>query len=57
MFAYFMGRPQDECPYMDIPLHTVFKLTAYGPEEQVFPLEVELTYENRTPDSGHEGGQ
>lgn len=58
IYAYFMGKSQDECPYIDIPLHTVFKLTtrAYGAEEQVFPLEVAHTYQNKTPESGDSDG-
>lgn len=53
IYAYFMGKSQEECPYIDIPLHTVFKLTtrAYGAEEQLFPLEVAHTYQNKTPES------
>lgn len=54
IYAYFMGRPQEECPYIDVPLHTVIKLTprAYGSEEQRCPLDVKSTYKNRTPESG-----
>lgn len=54
IYAYLMGKSQDECPYIDIPLHTVFKLTtrAYGAEEQRFPLDVDSTYQNKTPESG-----
>ncbi|PXF41780.1 6-phosphofructo-2-kinase/fructose-2,6-bisphosphatase 4 [Gracilariopsis chorda] len=58
IYAYFMNKSQDECPYIDIPLHTVFKLTtrAYGAEEEVFPLEIEHTDQNRTPESGDSDG-
>lgn len=58
IYGYFMGKRQDECPYIDIPLHTVFKLTtrAYGAEEQVFPLDVDSTYLNKTPESGDSDG-
>lgn len=53
IYAYLIGKPQDQCPYIDIPLHTVFKLTtrAYGAELQTFPLEVDSTYQNKTPES------
>lgn len=53
IYAYLMGKPQEECPYIDIPLHTVYKLTtrAYGAEEQRFPLDVDSTYQNKTPES------
>lgn len=58
IYAYFMGKPQEKCPYIDIPLHTVFKLTtrAYGAEEQRFPLDVASTYHNKTPESGDSDG-
>lgn len=58
IYAYFMGKSQDECPYIDIPLHTVFKLTtrAYGAEEERFELEVAHTYQNKTPESGDSDG-
>lgn len=54
IYAYLIGKPQDQCPYIDIPLHTVFKLTtrAYGAEQQTFPLDVDSTYQNKTPESG-----
>lgn len=60
IYAYFMSKSQDECPYIDIPLHTVFKLTtrAYGAEEKIFPMDVPSTYQNKTPESGDsDGGQ
>lgn len=58
IYAYFMGESQEKCPYVDIPLHTVFKLTtrAYGVEEQIFKLDVDCTYQNKTPDSGDSDG-
>lgn len=41
LYGYLMGRPQEECPHIPIPLHTVLELspTAYGYEEQRFALE------------------
>jgi len=35
-YAYFHNQPQDELPYINIPLHTVIKLTpkAYGCDEE-----------------------
>jgi len=53
IYAYLMNKTQAGCPSIDIPLHTVFKLTtrAYGAEEERFPLDVEATYNNRTPES------
>lgn len=53
IYAYFTGKRQDECPNIDIPLHTVFKLTttAYGAVETRFPIDVANTYANKTPES------
>lgn len=35
LYGYLMGKPQEECPYLEIPLHTVIELkpTEYGYEE------------------------
>ena len=40
IYSYFMDRPQEDMPFIEIPLHTVIKLTptAYGCEEKRFPL-------------------
>jgi 6-phosphofructo-2-kinase / fructose-2,6-biphosphatase 3 len=40
LYGYLMGRAQDECPHLSIPLHTVIELlpTAYGYEERRFEL-------------------
>ena len=42
ILAYFTGKSREECPFLDVPLHTVFKLTtrAYGVEENRFVLGV-----------------
>lgn len=36
IYAYFMGLPQDKSPWMEVPLHTLIKLTprAYKTEEE-----------------------
>jgi broad specificity phosphatase PhoE/predicted kinase len=41
LYGYLTGRPQEECPHLSIPLHTVIQLTptAYGYEERRFSLE------------------
>ena len=41
--AYLKGKAQEKCPYIDSPLHTVFKLStnAYGAKQQLFSLEVQ----------------
>ncbi|HMJ10413.1 MAG TPA: 6-phosphofructo-2-kinase/fructose-2,6-bisphosphatase [Polyangiaceae bacterium] len=44
LYGYLMGRPQDECPYLPVPLHTVIALTpnAYGYEERRYALEPQV---------------
>jgi broad specificity phosphatase PhoE/predicted kinase len=44
LYGYLMGRPQDECPYLPVPLHTVIALTptAYGYEERRYQLEPQI---------------
>jgi 6-phosphofructo-2-kinase/fructose-2,6-biphosphatase 2 len=36
IYAYFMGSPQDKSPWMEVPLHTLIRLTprAYKTEEE-----------------------
>jgi broad specificity phosphatase PhoE/predicted kinase len=40
LYGYLMGKPQDECPYLTVPLHTVTELTPTetGYDEKRFPL-------------------
>ena len=40
LYGYLMGKPQDECPHLSVPLHTVIELTPTetGYDEQRFPL-------------------
>ncbi len=40
LYGYLMGKPQDECPYLRVPLHTVIQLTPTesGYDEERFPL-------------------
>jgi broad specificity phosphatase PhoE/predicted kinase len=40
LYGYLMGKPQDECPHLQIPLHTVVQLTPteYGYQEERFAL-------------------
>ncbi|XP_053656077.2 6-phosphofructo-2-kinase/fructose-2,6-bisphosphatase isoform X3 [Cherax quadricarinatus] len=42
LLAYFLDKPSDELPYIEVPLHTVIKLTpvAYGCKEEYVPLHV-----------------
>ncbi|GAA5881150.1 hypothetical protein JCM1840_001622 [Sporobolomyces johnsonii] len=43
LYGYFHNLPQEELPYIKIPLHTVIKLTpkAYGCDEERFALPIE----------------
>jgi 6-phosphofructo-2-kinase/fructose-2,6-biphosphatase len=40
LYGYFQGIPQDECPHLNIPLHTVIELRPVesGYEEERFQL-------------------
>ncbi|CAL4120885.1 unnamed protein product [Meganyctiphanes norvegica] len=42
LLAYFLDEPSDKLPYIEVPLHTVMKLTpaAYGCDVQYIPLKV-----------------
>lgn len=42
IYAYFMNIPQERSPWMEVPLHTLIKLTprAYGTEEQRFKADI-----------------
>lgn len=44
LYCYLMGRPQEECPHVPIPLHTLVELspTAYGYDERRIDLEPHL---------------
>lgn len=54
IYAYLTGKSQQECPFIEVPLHTVFKLTtrAYGAKEKRFPMDVDSTCQNTTPEAG-----
>ncbi|WVO21152.1 uncharacterized protein IAS62_002458 [Cryptococcus decagattii] len=42
LYAYFQARTQQELPYINIPLHTLIKITpqAYGCQEERYPLPI-----------------
>jgi broad specificity phosphatase PhoE/predicted kinase len=44
LYGYLMGRPQEECPYLPVPLHSVIALTptAYGYEERRYALDPQV---------------
>ncbi|KAK8853184.1 hypothetical protein IAR55_003886 [Kwoniella newhampshirensis] len=49
LYAYFQARPQEELPYIKIPLHTLIKITpmAYGCHEERYPLPIEAVDTHR----------
>jgi broad specificity phosphatase PhoE len=51
LYSYLMGRPQEECPHVPIPLHTLIELTptAYGYEERRIDLEPHLPDQSDAP--------
>jgi broad specificity phosphatase PhoE/predicted kinase len=57
LYAYMMDRPPNECPRLELPLHTVIQLTpaAYGCDEQrfVLPPGLDDVVENDRPSSPH----
>jgi len=40
LYAYFMGIPMTEIPYLELPMHVVIELTPgpFGCEERFIPL-------------------
>ncbi len=51
LYGYLTGRPQEECPHVPIPLHTLVELTptAYGYEEHRVELEPSLPDRSDAP--------
>lgn len=49
LYAYFHNLPQEDLPYIKIPLHTVIKLTpkAYGCDEERFKVPIEAVDTHR----------
>ncbi len=47
LYAYLMGRPQEDTPHVPVPLHSVIELTptAYGHEERRFDLDPRIAEE------------
>jgi len=43
IYAYYLNLPLEELPYINVPLHTVIKMTpkAYGTVMEEFPLNIE----------------
>eukprot|EP00871_Galdieria_phlegrea_P000699 jgi/Galph1/162/GphlegSOOS_G4958.1 len=50
IYGFLIGKRQEECPNLEVPLHIVTKLTprAYGCEETRIELNVDETDDNRT---------
>ena len=57
IFAYYTGESQERCPFIEVPLHTVFKLSprAYFVEVEKIELDKEALYRNKTPESNSDG--
>ena len=49
LYAYFLALPQEELPYIKIPLHTLIKITpmAYGCHEERYPLPIQAVDTHR----------
>ncbi|EIW72084.1 hypothetical protein TREMEDRAFT_26324 [Tremella mesenterica DSM 1558] len=49
LYAYFLALPQDQLPYIKIPLHTLIKITpmAYGCDEKRYPLPIQAVDTHR----------
>jgi 6-phosphofructo-2-kinase/fructose-2,6-biphosphatase 2 len=49
LYAYFHNLPQEDLPYIKIPLHTVIKVTpkAYGCDEERFKVPIEAVDTHR----------
>lgn len=49
LYAFFQGFPQDQLPYIKVPLHTLIKLTpkAYGCDEERFSVPIQAVDTHR----------
>lgn len=49
LLAYFLDKPPEELPYLEVPLHSVIKLTpvAYGCKMEELPLPIEAVDTHR----------
>ncbi|XP_055311719.1 6-phosphofructo-2-kinase/fructose-2,6-bisphosphatase isoform X2 [Sitodiplosis mosellana] len=49
LLAYFLDKPAEELPYLEVPLHTIIKLTpvAYGCKVEHIPLSIEAVDTHR----------
>ena len=58
IYAYFMKEEQEASPWLNVPLHTLIKLTprAYGTEKQVFKggIEAVSTWRGKGSVAKHE---
>ena len=61
IYAYFMKEEQEASPWLNVPLHTLIKLTprAYGTEKQVFKggIEAVSTWRGKGSVAKHEDPQ
>ncbi|KAI4147798.1 MAG: hypothetical protein LQ340_005380 [Diploschistes diacapsis] len=60
IYAYYMNVPQEESPWMEVPLHTLIKLTprAYHTQEERFPANIPAvsTFREKGTEAKHQGG-
>jgi broad specificity phosphatase PhoE len=56
ILCYFLEKPLDELPYVEVPLHTLIKLTpvAYGCEVDMIPFDVDAVDTHRPKRTGEE---
>jgi 6-phosphofructo-2-kinase/fructose-2,6-biphosphatase 2 len=54
IYSYFMNLSHTELPYVEVPLHTIIKLTpkAYGCVEERFPVDIPAVDTHRPRGSG-----
>jgi 6-phosphofructo-2-kinase/fructose-2,6-biphosphatase 2 len=55
LYAYFMELPQEQLPYIKVPLHTLIRISpkAYGCEEERYHLPIEAVDTHRPKPSKH----
>ena len=60
IYAYYMNLPQEQSPWMEVPLHTLIKLTprAYHTQEERFPANIPAvsTFREKGSEAKHQEG-
>ena len=61
IYAYYMNLPQEKSPWMEVPLHTLIKLTprAYHTQEERFPANIPAvsTFREKWSEAKHQEGE